>query len=136
MAKTAYAFPAKRLKATTNEPLFKAFNHLGEFSNMKNEILQAMSKKIADTAKPRKVSTISMWKFLFAALSITNYIDIFHLRAKTTKKNAFKALRRERYFTSIFIQSSTEGRKFFGITGWPADKTSSSDIIFSAKNSQ
>lgn len=45
MAKTAYAFPAKRLKATANEPLFKAFNHLGEFSNMKNEILQAMSQK-------------------------------------------------------------------------------------------
>lgn len=95
-----------------------------------------MSKKIAVTAKPRKVSTISMRKFLFTALSITNYIDIFHLRAKTTKKNAFKALRRERYFTSIFIQSSTEERKVFGITGWLADKTSSSDIIFSAKNSQ
>lgn len=92
-----------------------------------------MSKKIAVTAKPRKVSTISMRKFLFAALSITNYIDIFHLRAKTTH---IKALKRECYFTSIFIQSSTAGRKFFGITGWPADKTSSSDIIFSAKNSQ
>lgn len=45
MAKTAYAFPAKRLKATTNEPLFKAFNHLGEFSNMKNKILRTMSQK-------------------------------------------------------------------------------------------
>lgn len=45
MAKTAYTFTARRLKATANEPLFKAFNHLGEFSNMKNEILQAMSQK-------------------------------------------------------------------------------------------
>ena len=92
-----------------------------------------MSKKIAVTAKPRNIFTIPMRKFLSAVLSNTYCIDIFHLRAKTTH---IKALKRECYFTSIFIQSSTEVRKFFGITGWPADKTSSSDIIFSAKNSQ